>query len=96
MDKMIIYESSQEGFTLNEQKNNEDIEFTIVIKDNERYLAAMKQLRDFYNSDNVYTDVLFYVHKDHEYQIIVRQDTYIDFLLSLFKYKFIQSISWND
>jgi hypothetical protein len=93
---MIQYESSQEGFTLKEQNNNEDFEFTIVIKDTKRYLPAMKQLREFYNSDDVYTDVLFYVHKDHEYQIIVRQDTYIDFALSLFKHKFIKSIAWND
>jgi hypothetical protein len=93
---MIQYKSSQEGFTLNEQKNNEDYEFTIVIQDTEHYLPAMKQLREFYNSDDVYTDVLFYVRKVHEYQIIVRQDTYVDFTLSLFKYKFIQSIAWND
>jgi adenine specific DNA methylase Mod len=92
---LISYKSNQDGFTLMEQKNNEDFEFTIVIKDTERYLPEMKRLREHYNLDNVYTDVLFYVHKDHEYQIIVRQDTYIDFVLSLFKYKFIQSIAWS-
>jgi hypothetical protein len=94
--EMIHYESSQKGFTLTEQQNDEDIEFTIVIKDIERYLPAMKQLRDFYNADDVYTDVLFYVHKDNEYQIIVRHDMYVDFVLRLFKHKFISRIAWSD
>ncbi|MEX2460724.1 MAG: hypothetical protein WD469_05410 [Paenibacillaceae bacterium] len=91
---MLDYKFVQEGFTLTEQKNNDDFEFTIVIKDTERYLPAMKQIREQFDRDGIYTDVLFYVHKNNEYQIIVRPEYYIDFILCLFKYQFVNSVNW--
>jgi hypothetical protein len=62
--------------------------------DIERYLPAMKQIREHFDQDSLYTDVLFYAHKNNEYQIIVRRDYYIDFILCLFKYQFVKSVNW--
>ncbi len=92
---MLRYERIQNGFTLNEQKNADDVEFTLLIHDTERYLPVMKQIRKHFDADEIYTDVLIYIHKDNEYQFIVRQDSYVDFVLILFKYHLIKSVSWN-
>ncbi|MCY9698426.1 hypothetical protein [Paenibacillus alginolyticus] len=92
---MLKYQCDQEGFSLMEQRNGDDFEFTIVIKDIDRYLPAIKQVREHFDRDSIYTDVLFYVHPNNEYRIIVRHDFYIDFILSLFKYRFVNSVNWN-
>lgn len=92
---MLKYQCVQEGFTLTEKKNNEDYEFMIRIKDVERYLPAMKEIREHFEGDDVHTDVLFYTMQNHEYRIIVRQDYYIEFILYLFKVQFVSSVSWS-
>ncbi|WP_129730424.1 hypothetical protein [Ectobacillus funiculus] len=91
---MIHYQCAK-GLSLSEKKNGKDIEFTIVIEDIARYDSAIKKVRQHFDGNRVYTDVLFYIHKDNEYQIIVRHDYYIDFILYLFKYQLIQSLSWT-
>lgn len=91
---MIQYHYDQEGFTLKEQRNEEDMEFLIAPIDPSRYLHALKRVREHFEADNIHTDVLFYVHKDHEYQIIVRPDFYVDFILCLFKYRIVLSVAW--
>ena len=88
------YKCIQEGFSLMEQRNGDDIEFMIVIKDIGRYLPAIKEVREHFERDSIYTDVLFYVYPNNEYRIIVRHDYYIDFILCLFKNKFVNSVSW--
>ncbi len=92
---MIVYTSAQEGFTLKEMKNEDDYEFTITIQDVERFLPAMKQIQDHFEEVGPLTDVLFYVHQQHEFHIIVRRDYYVDFILSLCKYQFVDSVKWT-
>lgn len=92
---MIRYDFDRDGLDIREMKNENDVEFHITIKDEEKYLPSFLQVRDFFNNNNIHTDVLFYSHPERVYQIIVREDYYSDFVLSLFKHRLLRSVSWG-
>ncbi|MED0675483.1 hypothetical protein ABEV55_03270 [Aneurinibacillus thermoaerophilus] len=92
---MISYQYDTNALTIEEQKNELDTEFILKVKDVDGIIPALRKVRAFFDQDKVYTDVIFYPHPNHEYQIIVRQDYYIDFLLALFKNKIIHTLEWS-
>jgi predicted Zn-dependent protease len=92
---VITYRYDTNSLTIEEKQNEQDIEFIIKIKDADAVIPALRNVRAFFDSDKVYTDVIFYPHSNHEYQIIVRQDYYVDFLLALFKHRIIHAMEWN-
>ncbi len=90
----IVYQYDEENLEISEQPNDEDREFLIKVK-NQEILPALRQVRNHFDQDRLITDVLFFTHKDHHIQVIVRKDFYVDFILSLFKHQVIKSIAWN-
>ncbi|RYL87582.1 hypothetical protein EWI07_14260 [Sporolactobacillus sp. THM7-4] len=93
MDK-LHYKVNEELISLKEQKNEIDYEFLIKAKTNEAS-NRLRKLRQFFETDKVYTDILFYSRKDHEYQVIVRKDVYVPFVVHLFQLQLIQSVAWQ-
>lgn len=53
-------------------------------------------MRNFFDENDVYTDVLFYAYANHKFQVIVRQDYYNDFVIELMRHHLLQSIEWAD
>jgi hypothetical protein len=94
--KMLTYKYNQDALNIEETINGEDKEFTILIKEDEPYLERMKQMQKFFDSDNIYTDVMFYVYENHRYQIIVRQDHYVNFVLVLMRHQLLVSVQWTE
>lgn len=84
----------QDQVKIEEKKNQDDFAFYLTIEDSERRDAYFK-VRDFFENDRLYTDVLFYTHQDNRFEAIVRHDYYIDFVLALFKNKLISKLSWD-
>ncbi|WP_286887097.1 hypothetical protein [Aneurinibacillus sp. UBA3580] len=92
---MVTYRYKTDLLIIEEKANNNDKEFIFKVKDVDTIVPALRKVRMFFDSDKIYTDVIFYSHPNHEYQVIVRQNYYIDFLLVLFKNKIIQCIEWK-
>lgn len=89
----IFYEYDKNIIELNETDNGEDKEFNIKLLD-KGLDDNLHEIRKFFEQNKVYTDVLFYTHSDHTYQIIVKNEYYTDFVIKLFKEKLLQKISW--
>lgn len=92
---MIRYEYDQGSLDIQERENDKDKEFIIKLKDPEKHLPGLRKVRAHFTNDTVYTDALFYTHKNNEYHVIVRSDYYIDFLLSLFKHNILVKLEWE-
>ncbi|WP_128895959.1 hypothetical protein [Longirhabdus pacifica] len=91
---MLTYEYNTEDLTIEEKKNGNDHEFTILII-KEELCEKLLEVRYFFENNDIHTDVLFYTHnKENEYHIIVRNDMYVSFLLLLFQHQLIQSLKW--
>ena len=89
----LVYQP-QGHVEIEEKTNQYDFAFYLKIED-ESLRKAYFQVREFFENDHLYTDVLFYTHQDHRYEAIVRKDYYIDFLLALFKYKLLINMTWE-
>ncbi|MBA4603611.1 hypothetical protein H2C83_15170 [Thermoactinomyces sp. AMNI-1] len=59
------------------------------------YVNELRKVRNFFDENDVYTDVLFYVYTNHKYQVIVRQDYYNDFIIQLMKHRLLKSVEWT-
>ncbi len=93
--KKLHYKVDQSLIELEESRNKQDFEFNIRTK-SEEGLKQLRQVRKFFETNNIYTDALFYSHADHSYQVIVRQDTYMSFILGMFRFQLLSEISWLD
>jgi hypothetical protein len=89
----LVYKYDEKLFKLQETPNGDDIEFTLTLFD-----AALKKglvkIREYFDANNITTDIQVYTHPNNHYQIIVRKDFYHDFVLQLFKQQLLQEIKW--
>ncbi|HET7521771.1 MAG TPA: hypothetical protein VFJ73_00465 [Bacillales bacterium] len=92
---MLTYDYNVNRLDIREKKRDEDVEFNLAIEDL-AMIERLKAVRERFENNDVFTDVMIYPHKDHVYQIIVREDYYIDFILELFKQKVLKSVSWTE
>lgn len=89
----LVYKYDDKKLTLQESPNGEDIEFSLCLLDPE-LKKRLVNIRDYFNANNISTDILVYTHPNNKYQIIVRKDFYEDFLLQLFKQGLLVEIKW--
>jgi hypothetical protein len=89
----IEYKYNDELIDLKESKNEEDVEFLITIL-NEDVRNQLKKIREFFAKNDILTDVHVYTLGNNKYQLIVRKDFYIEFILQLFKQQLVQEIKW--
>lgn len=92
---MLIYRYDPQLMEMTESESESDFEFRIKMLKKSPYVENLKRVRDFFEDNEVYTDVLFYAYPNQEYIIHVRKDYYTDFILELFKRKLIQSVEWT-
>lgn len=89
----LVYKFDEKLFELQETQNGEDIEFTFTLLDVELKKSLLK-IREFFDENNIITDIQVYIHHNNRYQIIVRKDFYHDFVLQLFKQQLLQELKW--
>lgn len=88
------YYYDEEKLKLKESQNGDDIEFNLTFVD-QTFKKKLLSVKEFFNENDIYTDLLIYTHSDKHVQIIVRKDFYIDFLLQLFKQQLLLEIKWE-
>ncbi|GAA4709356.1 hypothetical protein [Brevibacillus fulvus] len=91
---MLHYSFDSSLVEITEQKNEDDVTFTIQIK-SETMRQRWKQVRFYFDDNKDYTDAFFYSHIDGHYEVIVRNDAVLPFLLQAFRYRCIESLAWK-
>ena len=89
----LIYTYDEKLFELQEKPNEEDVEFSLILFDKELKKGFVK-VREYFNQNNITTDIQIYTHPNDTYQIIVRKDFYYDFVLQLFKQQLLLEMKW--
>lgn len=92
---MLQYQYDRDALVIQERKNENDIEFLIKVIRDDGYVDAIHRVRSDFDHNTIYTDALFYTHHNNEYQVIVRSDYYVDFVLCLFKHRLLKSVAWR-
>ncbi|HSU80151.1 MAG TPA: hypothetical protein VLK78_07020 [Candidatus Angelobacter sp.] len=90
----LHYLVATDKIELQESKRDHDIEFLLKIKKQD-IQSLLHQMRQQFENDPIFTDILFYTFKDH-IQILVKQDSYMTFILELFRWKLLKKIQWED
>jgi 23S rRNA G2069 N7-methylase RlmK/C1962 C5-methylase RlmI len=90
----LIYKYNETKMELKETQNEEDVEFNLTFFDKE-VKKQLQKVKQFFNENDISTDLLVYTHSDKHVQIIVRKDFYYDFVLQLFKYQLLEEVKWD-
>jgi hypothetical protein len=93
---MLKYEYDPNVIQINENQNENDVEFRIHLLQEESCLDGIKKVQKEFEDNRMYTDVLFYIYPNHEYRVIVRRDYYDDFVLEMMKRRLLQSVKWAE
>ncbi|WP_100489409.1 hypothetical protein [Sporolactobacillus pectinivorans] len=91
----LSYQVDETLIAVKEQRNGNDAEFLITAKTGEAE-HRLHEIRHFFESDKVYTDILFYSLKNREYQVIVQRSAYTAFIVHLFQLHLIKAVAWED
>lgn len=92
---MIYYEYDQTKVKLEEVVGEQDVEFTIQFLQDDYLEQSMKAIQKQFDENDIFTDAMFYTFGNHEYRVVVRKDYYVDFILSLMKYKLVKKVEWR-
>lgn len=89
-----VYKYNDAIMALKEIRNGDDIEFHLTFYRQELKTKLLK-IKEFFDQNDILTDLLIYTHSDKHIQVIVRKDFYLDFLLQLFKQQLLEEIKWE-
>lgn len=89
----LTYAYENEVMKLTETPNDADVEFELHMLSEEHW-KRMKEVQKRFESDEVYTDVLFYPYENFRIRAIVRHDYYTDFILELMKHRLLTRVEW--
>lgn len=90
----LAYAYDEAFVEIKETPKERDIEFEILLRDDAGW-QRLKDVQRFFESNEVYTDVLFYPFANRRMQAIVRRDYYEDFILSLLKHRLLIRAEWT-
>lgn len=92
---MLTYTYQTNTIQITETELNEDVEFQLTIHEPEVHCQNLKKVQQYFDDNKVYTDAMFYTFQDHKYKIVVRKDYYVDFVLTLMKFRLVEAVSWT-
>jgi hypothetical protein len=90
----VEYKYNEQFLDLKETSNEDDFEFTLTF-DDIHWKKKIQKIREHFEANNIITDVLFYIHPNNRFQIIVRKDYYNEFIIQLFRQQIVQEIKWG-
>ena len=91
----VKYEMNENVIFLSENKLEDGVEINIKPKNDDAF-KKLHEVRNFFERDKVYTDVMFYTIADKQVQVIVRDDSYVVLLAALFRWQLIKKLEWTD
>ena len=78
---------------IKEVANGNDMEFLITLFETELKKKLVK-VRQYFDENKVLTDIHFYIHSNNNFQVIVRNDFYNEFIIQLFSQQLLKEIKW--
>ncbi|WP_040204340.1 hypothetical protein [Neobacillus jeddahensis] len=90
----LEYVYDKKLLSLKEAANENDIEFSIKLLEPE-LKNRLQKVREYFDDNDVLTDLLYYIHPQNKYQVIVKKDFYNEFIIQLFRFQLIQAIRWS-
>jgi len=93
---MLTYTYDSSIIEIRESANEQDVEFRIRALGGDAIDAAIRRVQGRFEQNDILSDVYSYVYKNHEYQFIVRQDFYVEFILALMKYQLLLRVQWDE
>ena len=90
---MLQYKFDEKMISIQERASQQDTTYVIEVK-SEEMRARLKQVRQFFDENRDYTDVMFYSHEDGTYEAIVREDMKNVFLIHAFRFQCLTSLRW--
>jgi len=91
---MVAYTYDDALIDIKETAGAKDVTYHLHVKSDEMR-QRVKQIRAFFNENKDYTDALFYTREDGHYEVIVRRDMIVPFLLQLFRFRCVESLQWT-
>jgi hypothetical protein len=91
---VVAYTFDPQSIDIEETKNDVDVTFSLIVK-SEEMRDRIRQLRAYFEDNKDFTDAMFYTHQDGHYEVIVRNNSYLPFLLHAFRFRCIESLSWK-
>ncbi|MEJ8544915.1 hypothetical protein [Brevibacillus borstelensis] len=91
---MVTYTFDQSLIEIQETRNENDVTFSIEVK-SEEMRNRLKQVRAYFENNQDYTDAFFYSRQDGRYEVIVRNDTVLPFLVQAFRFRCLESLQWK-
>jgi 4-hydroxy-3-methylbut-2-en-1-yl diphosphate synthase IspG/GcpE len=92
---MLSYTYDDHVIEISESANGQDVDFRIRVFGDGSLDQKIKDVQHDFEKNAILTDALFYAYLNHEYQFIVRQDFYSEFILSLMKHRLLLSVEWK-
>jgi hypothetical protein len=89
----VEYKYNEQFLELKETPNGDDFEFTLTFVDH-KWKKKIEEIREYFDTNNILTDIHFYIHPNNRFQIIVRKDFYNEFIMQLFKQQIVEEIKW--
>lgn len=93
---MLTYQFDPDVIQIQEKTNDKDVEFEIRVVKEEALVHELRQIRKWFETNDVHTDVLFYGYPDRTFKVIVRHDYYVEFVLELMKHRLLRSVEWKE
>ncbi|CAM5792094.1 MULTISPECIES: hypothetical protein [Brevibacillus] len=91
---MVAYTFDQSLIEIQETENENDVTFSIEVK-SEDMRNRLKQVRSYFEDNKDYTDAFFYSRQGGSYEVIVRKDAVIPFLVQAFRFRCLESLQWK-
>lgn len=91
---MLQYTFDEALISIKEMVQPNDIAFQIEVHSDDMR-NRLKQVRQFFEDNKDYTDVLFYSRQDGTYEVIVRRDMIHSFLIHCFRFQCLTSLRWE-
>ena len=89
----LEYQYDEQFLDLKETANDDDFEFTLTFVDN-NWKNKIEKIREYFDENNILTDILIYIHPNNKFQIIVRKDFYNEFIIQLFRQQIVEEVKW--
>lgn len=96
MDLKLTYTYDSQRFNIHETCDGADVQFRILGLGEADLHTVMQGVQQEFEENRVLTDVFMYAYPHQTFEFIVRQDFYVDFVLSLMKHQILQRVAWND
>jgi hypothetical protein len=90
----IEYKYDEKILKIKELPNGDDIDFYLTFFETD-LKKRIEKIQEYFSENSIVTDILVYKHPNNQFQIIVRKDFYVEFILQLFRQQLLQELRWR-